>query len=62
SRSTQLLKDILDTMIHSELFSKVPQDNTSHFWSVYNQVAKEHDQDFIGRHNSDLDSLLIFVG
>ncbi|KIJ32532.1 hypothetical protein M422DRAFT_94139, partial [Sphaerobolus stellatus SS14] len=56
-----LLKDILDTMIHSELFSKVPQDNTSRFWSVYNQVAKEHDQDFIDRHNSDLDSLLIFV-
>ncbi|KIJ32509.1 hypothetical protein M422DRAFT_184449 [Sphaerobolus stellatus SS14] len=49
-------------MIHSELFSKVPQDNTSHFWSVYHQVAKEHDQDFIDRHNSDLDSLLIFAG
>ncbi|KIJ43500.1 hypothetical protein M422DRAFT_148033, partial [Sphaerobolus stellatus SS14] len=56
-----ILKDILDTMIHSELFSKVLQDNTSRFWSVYNQVAKEQDQEFLDRHNLDLDSLLIFV-
>ncbi|KIJ43502.1 hypothetical protein M422DRAFT_148173, partial [Sphaerobolus stellatus SS14] len=53
--------DILATMIHSEMFSKVPKDSKSQFWSIYNQVAKEQDQEFLDRHNTDLDSLLIFV-
>ncbi|KIJ42650.1 hypothetical protein M422DRAFT_170711, partial [Sphaerobolus stellatus SS14] len=49
-------------MYTSEFFSKTPKDNRTRFWTKYLQVAKEHDQEFLERHNANLDGLLIFAG
>ncbi|KIJ42660.1 hypothetical protein M422DRAFT_145585, partial [Sphaerobolus stellatus SS14] len=53
------LTEILETMYTSEFFSKAPKDDRTRFWTKYLQVAKEHDQEFLERHNANLDGLLI---
>jgi Family of unknown function (DUF6535) len=60
-RSDGILQDILDTMCESDIFERTRKDAPSRFWSTYERVAKQHDDEFIERHNSDLDVLLIFV-
>jgi Family of unknown function (DUF6535) len=48
-------------MHESEVFPRTGQDAPSRFWSMYERVAKQHDDEFIERHNGDMDVLLIFV-
>ncbi|KAG1754826.1 uncharacterized protein EDB91DRAFT_1029179, partial [Suillus paluster] len=38
------------------------KDVRSRFWATYSQVAKEHDDEFLERNNSDMDIVLIFSG
>ena len=56
------LKDVLDTMHNSDFFPRVGKDVPSRFWSAYERLAKQHDNEFLDRHNGDMDVLLIFVG
>lgn len=53
--------DILDTLHDSDLFPRTRDDASSQFWSAYERVAKQHDEDFLEKQNSDMDVLLIFV-
>ena len=52
---------MLDTMHASDIFPRTGKDAPSQFWSAYERVAKQHDDEFIERHNGELDVLLIFV-
>jgi hypothetical protein len=36
-------------------------DPTKNFWTVYNQVADEHDNDLLKKYSGDLDTSLLFV-
>ncbi|KAG2128823.1 hypothetical protein BD769DRAFT_1322803, partial [Suillus cothurnatus] len=38
------------------------KDNRSRFWRLYEQVAEEHDSDFLERYSKDMDSILLFSG
>jgi len=49
-------------MHNSEYFTRNPTDDQSRFWTMYEQVAKQEDQDFLDRQNTALDGLLSFVG
>jgi Family of unknown function (DUF6535) len=48
-------------MYESDIFERTRKDAPSRFWSTYERVAKQHDDEFIERHSGDLDVLLIFV-
>ena len=48
-------------MLNSDFFPRTGKDAPSRFWSAYERVAKQHDDEFIERHNGELDVLLIFV-
>ena len=61
SRSETILGDILDTMHNSDVFPQPGKDTPSRFWSAYERMAKQHDDEFLERHNGDMDALLIFV-
>ena len=61
SRPEATLQDILDTMHESEFFPHTGKDTPSQFWSAYERMAKQHDNEFLERENSDMDVLLIFV-
>ncbi|KIJ48938.1 hypothetical protein M422DRAFT_247314 [Sphaerobolus stellatus SS14] len=59
---TELLKGVLDTLHESESFSVPSKDPETRVWRAYERVAKEYDEEFLERHNTSLDSLLIFAG
>ena len=48
-------------MHDSDFFPRTGKDVPSRFWSVYERMAKQHDDEFIERHNGKMDVLLIFV-
>ena len=48
-------------MHDSDFFPRTGKDAPSRFWSAYARVAKQHDDEFIERHNGEMDVLLIFV-
>ncbi|KIJ50367.1 hypothetical protein M422DRAFT_27379 [Sphaerobolus stellatus SS14] len=60
-KTLSLMEEILDTLHASELFTKPRKDDRTQFWTVYERVAKQHDEEFLDRRNVDLDSLLIFA-
>ena len=45
----------------SEFFPRTGKDAPSRFWTAYERVAKQHDDELIERHNGEMDVLLIFV-
>ena len=55
------LEEILQTMHDSEYFSRGRRDLNSRFWTTYERIAKQSDEDFLERYNGDLDVQLIFV-
>ena len=61
SRSEATLQDVLDTLHNSDFFPRTGKDAPSRFWSAYERVAKQHDDEFIERLNGEMDVLLIFV-
>ncbi|KIJ34576.1 hypothetical protein M422DRAFT_263357 [Sphaerobolus stellatus SS14] len=61
-RRQELLQEILDTLVDSESVSRRNKDPMGHFWTMYERTAKEYDEDFLEKYNTDLDSLLIFTG
>ena len=48
-------------MHDSDLFPRTGKDTPSQFWSAYERMAQQHDNEFLERQNSDMDVLLIFV-
>ncbi|KAG1759706.1 hypothetical protein EV702DRAFT_946477, partial [Suillus placidus] len=38
------------------------KDDHSRFWGLYKRVAKEHNNEFLERYNSDMDIVLVFSG
>ncbi|KIJ37826.1 hypothetical protein M422DRAFT_161965, partial [Sphaerobolus stellatus SS14] len=56
-----LVKDVLATLHESESFSTPSRDPETRVWRSYEGVAKEHDEEFLEKHNTSLDSLLIFA-
>ncbi|KAG2037014.1 hypothetical protein BDR03DRAFT_400608 [Suillus americanus] len=57
-----ILKQVLDVLKDSTVASKIGKDDRSRFWAAYKRVAEEHDEEFLERHNSDMDVVLIFSG
>ena len=49
SRPEATLQDILDTMHDSEFFPRTGKDTPSQFWSAYERLAKQHDNEFLER-------------
>ena len=49
-------------MHNSYFFPHVGKDVPFLFWSAYECLAEQHDNEFLDRHNGDVDVLLIFVG
>ena len=60
-RPEATLQDVLDTLHDSDFFPRTGKDAPSRFWSAYERVAKQHDEELIERHNGEMDVLLIFV-
>jgi len=60
-RTQEILQEILKTLQDSNIAEKGDKDVRSRFWATYGQVAKEHDDEFLERNNSDMDIVLIFV-
>jgi hypothetical protein len=56
------MKKVLEVLQDSTIVSKSGKDNRSRFWRLYEQVAEEHDSDFLERYSKDMDSILLFVG
>ena len=48
-------------MHNSDFFPRVAMDPQSRFWSAYERIAKQHDDEFLEMHNGQMDVLLIFV-
>ena len=48
-------------MHNSDVFPRTGKDVPSRFWSAYEHMAKQPDDEFLERHNGDMDVLLIFV-
>ena len=48
-------------MHESDIFPRTDKDAPYRFWSAYERVAKQRDNEFIERNNGELDVLLIFV-
>lgn len=61
SRTESILQAILEIMCNSDVFSRVGEDIPSRFWSAYERVAKQHDDEYLERRNGQMDVLLIFV-
>jgi Family of unknown function (DUF6535) len=61
SRPETTVQDVPHAMQGSDPSPRAEKDVASGFWSTYERVAKQHDDEFIERQNGDLDSLLIFV-
>ena len=55
------LQNVLDTMHNSDFFPRVAKDPQSRFWSAYERIATQHDNEFLEMHNGQMDVLLIFV-
>ncbi|KAG1890447.1 uncharacterized protein F5891DRAFT_1072144 [Suillus fuscotomentosus] len=51
--SEQLLQQILDTLRSSNIRSR--------FWTVYQKVASQHDNEFLEQYDGDMDIVLIFA-
>jgi len=60
TKSQETLEAIANTMYESDLFPRGQGDLHSHFWTSYERIAKQSDEDFLERHNGDLDVQLIF--
>ena len=41
--------------------TKLKTDPATHFWTVYKNIADEHDNDLVSKHVGDLDTSLLFV-
>ena len=53
---------ISETILHDSLIPQHKSDPIpSSFWSVYERVAKQHDEDFLEMHYNNLDVILIYV-
>ncbi|KIJ53105.1 hypothetical protein M422DRAFT_155394 [Sphaerobolus stellatus SS14] len=49
-------------MHQSDFFSQYEDNLDTAYWTEYERVAKQMDEDFLERYNSDLDVQLIFAG
>ncbi|KIJ53081.1 hypothetical protein M422DRAFT_155585, partial [Sphaerobolus stellatus SS14] len=49
-------------MHQSDFFSRYEEHNQAIFWTEYERVAKQTDEEFLERYNGDLDVQLIFAG
>lgn len=48
-------------MHDSDIFPRIGKDAPSRFWTAYERLAKQYDDEFLDRHNGNMDVLLIFV-
>ncbi|KAG1810451.1 uncharacterized protein HD556DRAFT_54531 [Suillus plorans] len=55
-----LLQQILDTLPSSNIVEKGANDERSRFWTVYQKVASQHDNEFLEQYDGDMDIVLIF--
>ncbi|KAG1723780.1 uncharacterized protein EDB91DRAFT_1255516 [Suillus paluster] len=60
--SEQLLQQILNTLQNSNIVEKEANDERSRFWTVYQKVAAQHDNEFLEHYDGDMDIVLIFSG
>jgi len=56
-----VLQQVFDTLRNSNIVEKGANDDRSRFWTVYQKVAAEHDNEFLERYDGDMDIVLIFV-
>jgi hypothetical protein len=57
----RLLQQVLDTLRNSNIVEKGANDERSRFWTVYQKVALQHDDQFLEHYDGDMDIVLIFV-
>ncbi|KIJ22466.1 hypothetical protein M422DRAFT_277093 [Sphaerobolus stellatus SS14] len=62
SKSKEVLDDIANILHSSKSFPAEHTDKRNLFWSAYDHLSKETDEEFIERYNGDLDVQLIFAG
>jgi hypothetical protein len=56
----RLLQQVLNTLRNSNV-EKGANDERSRFWTVYQKVASQHDNEFLEHYDGDMDIVLIFV-
>ena len=61
SRLVNISQQVLDTLRNSNIVEKGANDDRSRFWDVYQKLAAEYDNEFLERHDGDMDIVLIFV-
>ena len=59
--STTVLAELREILYNSQFFNRPGMDERSQFWNYYEHVAKEYDEEFLERQNTNLGNLLIFV-
>jgi hypothetical protein len=60
-RLVNISQQILNTLRNSNIVEKGSSDHRSRFWAVYQKVAAERDNEFLERHDGDMDIVLIFA-
>jgi hypothetical protein len=60
-RLVNISQQILDTLRSSNIVEKRTNDPRTQFWTAYQSVAAEYDNEFLERHNGDMDIVFIFV-
>ncbi|KAG2083123.1 uncharacterized protein F5147DRAFT_536990, partial [Suillus discolor] len=56
-----LLQQILDTLQSSTIMAKGANNEQSRFWTVYQKVASQHDNEFLEQYDGGMDIVLTFV-
>jgi hypothetical protein len=60
-RLVDISQQVLDTLRSSNIVEKRTHDSRAQFWTAYQIVAAEYDNEFLERHNGDMDIVFIFV-
>lgn len=55
------LDEILDLLKDSTIAVKGGKDVRSRFWDTHRRIAEEREGEFLERHNSEMDIVLVFV-
>jgi len=60
-RMVNIMQQVLNTLQNSNVIEKGMSDDRSRFWTVYQKVAEEHDNEFFELHDNTMDIVLLFV-
>ncbi|KAG2052542.1 hypothetical protein BDR06DRAFT_1009400 [Suillus hirtellus] len=61
NQSSEQSIQTLDTLRSSNIVEKGANDERSRFWTVYQKVVSQHDNEFLEQYDGDMDIVLIFA-